>query len=530
LAPDQGGSAMAAVAAEPADAWHASVLPSAAEVAPAGGGSSRSSSSNPEVAPSPVRPAPASVDVAEASRREAAAAAVASMAAAAAVAAAAATTPQQQLQPPQQQQQQQPPQHQLPCCGSGVDASLSAEASAGSPSCEPCGGLLGTAASALAASPAVLAERQRVEVLLAEDTSWRLPPLRAQAPGLGSQHSPQKSTCCADAIGAWSEVAREGTTPTLAVCRGSVPVLVVLGSAGDDAGTGTRTPVDGILAYNSEDEPPVCPDEDSALVQRIRPMQQVQPTPSWGETDTWHQAAKALEIDDRDSGWNGRVAIERSDGPRPPLTGPRVPPGGGPGLLGATGSGFSASATGYYPLAPGAGGGGRRSNSRSGSCSPGPGLRDSKLDHARRQLQTAMQALEACDMHVRAHVEDLRQAEAEARARQEADLRASELEELKAEVGQLKRDLLRMRGVPKELGIMEMSSLHQLQQDLSESLRSVHGELEARAKCCVCREVERQVLLRPCQHLALCHGCARRVDRCPLCRSNIERYEAVCVA
>jgi len=269
-----------------------------------------------------------------------------------------------------------------------------------------------------------------------------------------------------------------------------------------------------LVSVSDEDEPPVCPDEDSALVQRIRPMQQVQPTPIFGEADTWHKAAKALEIDDRDSGWNGPVAIERSDGPRPPLTGPRVLPGGGPGLLGATGSGLFGGTS--------SGGG------SSSSTSPAP--MDSKLENARRQLRTALQALESCDSQVRGHMEDVKQRGLDTRAQREAAVRATEISELRAEACQLKRELLRLRGEPQELATMHTSALHQLQQELSTALQSVHGELEGRAKCCVCREVERQVLLRPCQHLALCNSCARRVDRCPLCRSSIERYEAVCVA
>jgi len=112
----------------------------------------------------------------------------------------------------------------------------------------------------------------------------------------------------------------------------------------------------------------------------------------------------------------------------------------------------------------------------------------------------------------------------------EAELRSCELQEAQAEVLHLRRELSRLRGSPEELSVLSTGSLHQLQQDLSVALRSVHCELEARMKCCVCRETERQVVLRPCQHLALCNACARRVDRCPLCRSSIERYEVVCVA
>jgi len=290
----------------------------------------------------------------------------------------------------------------------------------------------------------------------------------------------------------------------------------------------------------------VCPEEDSALVQRIRPMQQVQPTPGLGETDSWHKAAKALEIDDRDIGWHGPVAIERSDGPRPPLTGPAGPRallGGGPGLLGATGSGgASSSSNAALPLPaalPPVGDSGATPGDASCAAGAawgasvawrGTACEASKLEGARQHLRTALRAIEACDSHVRDHASDHRRRSSEAQLQRAAALQEAALEEARTEAAQLRRDLLRLRGDPQELAALPTGALHQLQQELSAALRSVHGELEARAKCCVCREVERQVLLRPCQHLALCRACARRVDRCPLCRTTVESFDAVCVA
>merc|ERR1712151_642812 len=118
----------------------------------------------------------------------------------------------------------------------------------------------------------------------------------------------------------------------------------------------------------------------------------------------------------------------------------------------------------------------------------------------------------------------------DANSRKEASALAAELAETRVEIEQLRRELNRLRGAPEELTTLPTSMLHSLHEKLSAALWNVHAELEARTKCCICREVERQVLLRPCQHLALCNACARRVDKCPLCRSNIERYEVVCVA
>jgi len=45
--------------------------------------------------------------------------------------------------------------------------------------------------------------------------------------------------------------------------------------------------------------------------------------------------------------------------------------------------------------------------------------------------------------------------------------------------------------------------------------------------CCVCQDAPRNVLLRPCLHLAMCSDCARKVDLCPLCRKGIEHRDQV---
>jgi len=50
--------------------------------------------------------------------------------------------------------------------------------------------------------------------------------------------------------------------------------------------------------------------------------------------------------------------------------------------------------------------------------------------------------------------------------------------------------------------------------------------------CMICYDRPRSILLLPCRHCSVCSSCLRslRDERCPLCRSTIERYEAVCVA
>merc|ERR1712059_87291 len=123
-------------------------------------------------------------------------------------------------------------------------------------------------------------------------------------------------------------------------------------------------------------------------------------------------------------------------------------------------------------------------------------------------------------MGVRDYIEDQRRyGNFDMKVGDEVASLAAELAEARADASQMRRELQQLRGAPEELAALSTAMLHSLQQEISMSLRNVHCELEARTKCCICREVERQVLLRPCQHLALCNACARRVDRCPLCRS-----------
>jgi len=140
-----------------------------------------------------------------------------------------------------------------------------------------------------------------------------------------------------------------------------------------------------------------------------------------------------------------------------------------------------------------------------------------------------MQAIESCDVQVRGHMEAQRFHDEDASLVILATL-TTELAEARNEAAQLRREVQRFRGMPEDLSALSTGGLHTLQQELSQALRNVHGELESRTKCCVCREAERQVLLRPCQHFALCSDCAGRLSKCPLCRSTVECYETICVS
>eukprot|EP00927_Polykrikos_kofoidii_P056034 TRINITY_DN50212_c0_g1_i1.p1 TRINITY_DN50212_c0_g1~~TRINITY_DN50212_c0_g1_i1.p1 ORF type:complete len:327 (-),score=58.66 TRINITY_DN50212_c0_g1_i1:58-1038(-) len=143
---------------------------------------------------------------------------------------------------------------------------------------------------------------------------------------------------------------------------------------------------------------------------------------------------------------------------------------------------------------------------------------------ARRQMAVAVQALRNCEAQLR------RASEGDQSLRKSAQAAAAEAAQSRAEADGLRRDIQRLKGVPRELAALTNDQLHVLQQDLSEAMRNVHAELENRSKCCICRFQERDVVLQPCMHLVLCRGCAKRVVLCPLCRREIESIASVKLA
>ena len=50
-----------------------------------------------------------------------------------------------------------------------------------------------------------------------------------------------------------------------------------------------------------------------------------------------------------------------------------------------------------------------------------------------------------------------------------------------------------------------------------------HSELE----CVVCKENKKNIILKPCNHMAMCKTCSEKVTSCPLCREPIRRREGV---
>ena len=45
--------------------------------------------------------------------------------------------------------------------------------------------------------------------------------------------------------------------------------------------------------------------------------------------------------------------------------------------------------------------------------------------------------------------------------------------------------------------------------------------------CVVCLDTPKAVVLKPCNHFALCGDCVDKVDDCPVCRAHIENSERI---
>ncbi|CAE8599437.1 unnamed protein product, partial [Polarella glacialis] len=90
------------------------------------------------------------------------------------------------------------------------------------------------------------------------------------------------------------------------------------------------------------------------------------------------------------------------------------------------------------------------------------------------------------------------------RDRAESATFAAKLAQVRAETEDARRELQRLRGLPRELSLLPGVQLQRLQEEISESLRRVQSELEQRSRCCSCGSREREVVLHPCMHLALC--------------------------
>lgn len=56
--------------------------------------------------------------------------------------------------------------------------------------------------------------------------------------------------------------------------------------------------------------------------------------------------------------------------------------------------------------------------------------------------------------------------------------------------------------------------------ELLRDVRDYVRDTAARQQCCVCFERPRDTLFEACSHLACCTACSRKLDACPVCRTE----------
>eukprot|EP01065_Artemidia_motanka_P040742 TRINITY_DN5158_c1_g3_i2.p1 TRINITY_DN5158_c1_g3~~TRINITY_DN5158_c1_g3_i2.p1 ORF type:complete len:431 (+),score=132.49 TRINITY_DN5158_c1_g3_i2:80-1294(+) len=105
--------------------------------------------------------------------------------------------------------------------------------------------------------------------------------------------------------------------------------------------------------------------------------------------------------------------------------------------------------------------------------------------------------------------------------RVEQKLRAAETER---EIAQ--RELSSRVDFPLRADTLQWAELVALDHRVSEYLHVVRKERLDRRLCRVCMDMESSVVLLPCKHQVLCHGCQDKVDRCPICMREVaDRFE-----
>ena len=88
------------------------------------------------------------------------------------------------------------------------------------------------------------------------------------------------------------------------------------------------------------------------------------------------------------------------------------------------------------------------------------------------------------------------------------------------------KELWALKGVERELKKMDLESLHDLETNMIGSLQNVRKviakKIEKEHECMICMDRSKDTVLVPCGH-CLCSICVLRVERCPMCRAQIER-------
>ena len=48
-------------------------------------------------------------------------------------------------------------------------------------------------------------------------------------------------------------------------------------------------------------------------------------------------------------------------------------------------------------------------------------------------------------------------------------------------------------------------------------------EDETSSECCICLSEEKEIVFVPCGHYYCCNTCSKKVNKCPICRANVDQ-------
>eukprot|EP00756_Hemistasia_phaeocysticola_P064690 Hpha_TRINITY_DN7995_c0_g1::TRINITY_DN7995_c0_g1_i1::g.146227::m.146227 len=114
--------------------------------------------------------------------------------------------------------------------------------------------------------------------------------------------------------------------------------------------------------------------------------------------------------------------------------------------------------------------------------------------------------------------------EPEAKRRRSEELKDRDTaaeQELRSERDQLKMKVEQLKGFPRNLELLDMDGLKELEDEVAQYLATVRSRQRELTMCKICMDRESVVVLLPCKHLSLCVQCSDRVQVCPLCRVDV---------
>ena len=81
----------------------------------------------------------------------------------------------------------------------------------------------------------------------------------------------------------------------------------------------------------------------------------------------------------------------------------------------------------------------------------------------------------------------------------------------------------------------DLKEAHRREKQIREVKMELLNELELEKlkeipMCIICIEQERQIIFKPCNHIACCSTCSKNLQECPICRKQITSKKTAYIA